>query len=244
MQVLRPAYLVAVPSFYFILLYFNLIQFYFLELHPQHMEVPSLEVESELRLLAYATAIAMCHLSHVCNLCCSLRNAGSLTHWARPGIKLTPSWVLVGFFTHWTTTGTPYLLLKPRVCFKFSHPLAWNIPKVSRPCPLPLAPYTAIDLCWSTGSILVLVFQKCSKTLHFLWNQALLSWPLLARLCGISVDIFILSATSHSLGVSKVYDLIQLSPLFCCGQFFRSTLFIASIQKAEPCWENLTEGGN
>ena len=32
-------------------------------------------------------------------------NAGSLTHWARPGIK--PSWFLVGFVNHWATTGTP-----------------------------------------------------------------------------------------------------------------------------------------
>ena len=35
-------------------------------------------------------------------------NAGSLTHWARPGIKkLTTSWFLVGFANHWAMTGTP-----------------------------------------------------------------------------------------------------------------------------------------
>ena len=34
-------------------------------------------------------------------------NAGSLTHWARPGIKPLTSWFLVGFVNHWATIGTP-----------------------------------------------------------------------------------------------------------------------------------------
>ena len=34
-------------------------------------------------------------------------NAGSLTHWARPGIEPTTSWFLVGFINHCTKTGTP-----------------------------------------------------------------------------------------------------------------------------------------
>ena len=34
-------------------------------------------------------------------------NAGSLIHWARPGIKSTTSWLLVGFVNHWATMGTP-----------------------------------------------------------------------------------------------------------------------------------------
>ena len=34
-------------------------------------------------------------------------NAGSLTHWARPGIKLSSSWMLVRFVNRWATTGTP-----------------------------------------------------------------------------------------------------------------------------------------
>ena len=45
-----------------------------------------------------ATAASL-HQSH--------SNVGSLTHWARPGIKPTCSWVLVGFVNHWATTGTP-----------------------------------------------------------------------------------------------------------------------------------------
>ena len=38
----------------------------------QHMEVPRLEVKSELQLLAYATATAMPDLSLICDLHCSL----------------------------------------------------------------------------------------------------------------------------------------------------------------------------
>ena len=34
-------------------------------------------------------------------------NARSLTHWARPEIKPTTSWVLVGLVNHCATTGTP-----------------------------------------------------------------------------------------------------------------------------------------
>ena len=38
-------------------------------------------------------------------------NASSLTHWARPGIEPTTSWLLVGFINHWATTGTPSIKL-------------------------------------------------------------------------------------------------------------------------------------
>ena len=42
--------------------------FFFLVLYPRHMEVSRLGVESELQLLAYATATAMPDPSHICNL--------------------------------------------------------------------------------------------------------------------------------------------------------------------------------
>ena len=42
--------------------------FLFLGLHPQHMEVPRLRVELELRLLAYATFPATGEPSRVCDL--------------------------------------------------------------------------------------------------------------------------------------------------------------------------------
>ena len=35
--------------------------------------------------------------------------AGSLTHWARSGIKPSTSWALVEFVNHWATRGTPSL---------------------------------------------------------------------------------------------------------------------------------------
>ena len=41
---------------------------FFLELHPQHMEVPRLGVKSELELPAYTTATATWNPSHVCDL--------------------------------------------------------------------------------------------------------------------------------------------------------------------------------
>ena len=34
-------------------------------------------------------------------------NARSLIQWPRPGIKLSSSWILVGFLTHWAIMGTP-----------------------------------------------------------------------------------------------------------------------------------------
>ena len=33
-------------------------------------------------------------------------NAGSLTHWVRPGIEPASSWILVGFVNRWAMTGT------------------------------------------------------------------------------------------------------------------------------------------
>ena len=38
-------------------------------------------------------------------------NSGSLTHWARPGIKSTSLWILVRFLTCCTTAGTPIICI-------------------------------------------------------------------------------------------------------------------------------------
>ena len=51
-----------------IFFFFFFFFFVFLGPHPQHVEVPRLEVESELQLLAYTTAIATKDPSHVCDL--------------------------------------------------------------------------------------------------------------------------------------------------------------------------------
>ena len=71
-----------------------LIYFFFLGLHPRHMEVPRRGVDLELQLPAYTTATVMPDLSHICAPAHS--NDGSLTHWARPGIEPSNSWFLVG----------------------------------------------------------------------------------------------------------------------------------------------------
>ena len=39
-------------------------------------------------------------------------NAGSWTHWVRPGIEPASSWTLVGFANQWATIGTPKFSLK------------------------------------------------------------------------------------------------------------------------------------
>ena len=71
----------------------------FLGPHPQHMEVPRLEIESELQLPTTATATAMPDPSHVSTYTSVHSSTGSLTHWVRPGIKPSSSWILVGFVT-------------------------------------------------------------------------------------------------------------------------------------------------
>ena len=59
------------------------------------------------QIRAAATATATQDPSHVCDLTTAHGDAGSLTHWARPGINPANSWVLVRFLTRWATMGTP-----------------------------------------------------------------------------------------------------------------------------------------
>ena len=54
------------------LAHFFFLSFVFLGLHPWHMVLPRLGIQSELNLLAYATATATLNLSHICDLHCSL----------------------------------------------------------------------------------------------------------------------------------------------------------------------------
>ena len=60
------------------------------------MEVPRLGVKLELQLLAYTTANAMWESVIYTT---AHGNTRSLTQWARPGMKLESSWILVGFVT-------------------------------------------------------------------------------------------------------------------------------------------------
>ena len=80
---------------------------FFFQLHLWHMEVPRLGVESELQLPTYTTATAMPDRALTVNYMAALGNAGSLTHWARPGIKPATSWILVGFIRHWAMKEMP-----------------------------------------------------------------------------------------------------------------------------------------
>ena len=73
--------------------------FFFLGPHVQYMEVPSLGVESELQLPAYATAPAIPAPSHVCDIHYSSQKCQILNPWVRPAIKTASSWILVGFIT-------------------------------------------------------------------------------------------------------------------------------------------------
>ena len=68
--------------------------FFFLGPHPRHVELPRLGVELELQLPAYPQPQDP---SHVCNLHHSSRQRWIPTHWARPGIEPTSTWILVGF---------------------------------------------------------------------------------------------------------------------------------------------------
>ena len=90
-------------------------------LHPQHMEVPRLGVESEVQLLVYATATAMPDLScfwdlHTSSWQCRIFNplskAKDQTH-----ILMDTSQV----HYHWATMGTPHFV------FSFTTPSTFNI---------------------------------------------------------------------------------------------------------------------
>ena len=63
------------------------------------MEVPRLGVESELKLLAYATATAMQDPSHICNLYHSSRQHQILNPLSEARDKTRTSWFLVGFIS-------------------------------------------------------------------------------------------------------------------------------------------------
>jgi len=81
---------------------------YFARPHPQHMEVTSPGVKSELQPPAYTTATAMQDLSCVCNL-----HHSSWQCWSLNPLSKARDWTCVLMDTsrnryNWATTGTPY----------------------------------------------------------------------------------------------------------------------------------------
>ena len=93
--------------------------FVFLGVHPHHMEVPRLGVESELHRPAYTTATATAMQAPSC--VCDLNHSSwqqCLTHWPRPGIKSTSSWILWGFgsVNCWARRGTPIQIIFKWCC--------------------------------------------------------------------------------------------------------------------------------
>ena len=64
---------------------------------PRHMKMSWLAVRLELQPLAYATATATWIQATSAAYRAAHSNAGSLIHWARPGIKPAHSWIRVGF---------------------------------------------------------------------------------------------------------------------------------------------------
>ena len=92
-----PSWTASLPFFFFC----------FLGLHLQHMEVSRLGVKLEIQLLAYAigTEIQAIYVTYTT----AHGNTTSVTHWARPGIEPTSSWILVSFINRWAMKGTPAL---------------------------------------------------------------------------------------------------------------------------------------
>ena len=58
------------------------------------------------QIKAYTIAVAVLNLSHVCDLQHSSQGR-SLTHWVRPRIEHTSSWIIIGFVNYWATMGNP-----------------------------------------------------------------------------------------------------------------------------------------
>ena len=78
--------------------------FFFLGLHPRHMEIPKQRVEWELQLSAYTTATATRDLSCICDLHHSSQHPW---RWMGPGFEPMPPWMLVRFVTT-VPLGTPW----------------------------------------------------------------------------------------------------------------------------------------
>ena len=80
---------------------------FFLGPHLWHMEVPRLEVQSELRRRPTPEPQQLGIQAESATYTTTHSNVWSLTHWVRPGIEPESSWMLLGFTNHWAMTETP-----------------------------------------------------------------------------------------------------------------------------------------
>ena len=79
--------------------FFCVITFHFSGLHLWHLEVPRLRVESEFHQMPTYTQPQQYHI-RATFASDAYSSAGSLTHWARPEIEPSSSWILVRFVNH------------------------------------------------------------------------------------------------------------------------------------------------
>ena len=86
---------------------FHSFRCFFFRAAPAEYGYSQVGVESELQLPAYATTTSSAGSE-------PQLQPRSLTHWARPGVRPTSSWILVGFLTHWGTIGTPTFFFFPK----------------------------------------------------------------------------------------------------------------------------------
>ena len=97
--------------------------------------------DSQARGLVGAAAAGHCHTQQLRIQAASVTyttahgNAASLTHWARPEIEPTSSWMLVRFVNCWATTGTPQVSSFKGTNLFMKAPSPWPhyLPKVLPP---------------------------------------------------------------------------------------------------------------
>ena len=117
----------------------------------------------------YSSATASPDPSHVFDLTYATArgNARSLTHWVRPEIEPTFSWILVRFLTPWATMGTPfYTLLTNSTVFIYSPILRATITTSNIPIRLCKIPRKTEG----GSSVFLFVSFRCY------WNGTLLSY--------------------------------------------------------------------
>ena len=128
----------------------------FLGLHLRHMEVPRLRLESELQLALTPLPQQQRIWAGSATYAIAHGNTGSLTHWARPGIKPAFSWILVWFLPliHNGNSWTLYFRIVPKWLLKLSkhnighNTLGWWVQNVVNLYYIFLMPNSWFSLLW------------------------------------------------------------------------------------------------